>query len=91
MKPHGKCPSGTMKVSVNKDISCEGHEDFGCIEIKYVIHEGTQKDYHEKVGEPFDATTRQAYLPNNRDGHYLVRRLKYAFHRGLLFRVGTLL
>lgn len=89
VKPHGKCPSGTMKVSVNKDISCEGYEDFGSIEIKYVIYEGTQKEYHEKVGEPFDATTRLAYLPNNRDGHYLVRRLKFAFRHGLLFRIGT--
>ena len=89
VKPHGKCPSGTMKVSINKDNSCEGYEDFGSIEIKYVIYEGTQKDYHEKVGEPFDATTRQAYLPNNRNGHYLVRRLKFAFRHGLIFRVGT--
>lgn len=89
VKLTGKSPSGTMKVSVKQDISCQGYDTVGCIEIKYDIFEGVQKSYHEKEGESFDATTRYAYLPNTRDGYYLVKRLKFAFRRGMTFQIGT--
>ena len=37
----------------------------------------------------FGKTTRTAYLPDNDEGHDLLKRLEYAFAHGLTFEVAT--
>ena len=84
----GKSPSGTMNVEAS-DEDCPG---FGpgvkAIRITYDIPSGVQKDYHENPNQSFEGTTRVAYLPDNAEGKDLLKRLKYAWKHGLIFRIG---
>ena len=52
---------------------------------------GKQKSYHPQPGKSYEGTIRVAYLPDdlNGDGRKLLKRLIYAFERGLTFMVGT--
>ena len=75
-----------MRISVNLGISCEGHTNDATIKIDYNIFSGKQKEYHETEGKEFQGTARSAYLPDNDDGRRLLKRLKYAFSHGLIFR-----
>ena len=88
-EPQGTCPSGEMHISVDQALSCGGHENVGTIMIVYKIPAGRQKVYHETEGNTYPEIQRAAYLPDNDDGRRLARRLKYAFSRGLTFRIGT--
>ena len=87
-EPQGKCPSGEMHISVDQALSCGGHENVGTIIIVYKIPSGRQKVYHEITGKEYPGTERTAFLPDNDDGRRLLKRLKYAFSRGLTFRIG---
>ena len=78
-----------MRISVNLGVSCEGHTNDATIKIDYNIFSGKQKEYHETEGKAFQGTKRSAYLPDNDDGRRLLKRLKYAFSHGLIFRIGT--
>ena len=40
-------------------------------------------------GLPFAGASRIAYLPDNAEGRRLLKRLEYAFSKGLTFTVGT--
>ena len=87
--PQGKSPSGTMSVRVSRK-TCVGYENCGwSIVIKYQLHSGRQKPYHDNPGVPFAGTSRTAYLPLCPEGVSLLKRLKYAFEHGLTFTVGT--
>lgn len=88
-EPQGKSPSGQMTITVNPDIACEGYTNVGLIKIQYILNGGKQKEYHCEEGKPFSGDRRTAYLPDNDDGLYLLKRLKYAFHHGLTFCIGT--
>ena len=88
-EPQGKSPSGSMRISIKTNISCEGYDGLHTIQIEYKIYEGTQKVYHDQVGKSFKGVDRRAYLPYNNDGLQLLKRLKYAFLQGLTFRIGT--
>ena len=86
-EPQGKCPSGTMAVSISA-ARCSGyHED--SILISYNIPSGTQMSYHDNPGRRHGGKIAMAYLPNNADGQALLKRLKYSFLHGLSFAVGT--
>ena len=63
--------------------SCDGHHNYGSIEITYSIPNGKTKD-----GKYYHGTTRKAYLPNNDEGNEIYGLLEKAFYRGLLFTVG---
>ncbi len=63
----------------------------GTFVIDYRIHPDMQLAYHENPGRSFDGVTRRAYVPDCVDGRRLLKRLKYAFMRGLTFTVGTTL
>lgn len=88
-EPIGSCPVGTMKIRVKDSLHCDG---FGCMEtivITYSILDGIQSKEHENPGSLFTGTTRNAYLPYSEEGKALLKRLRYAFRRGLTFTVGT--
>lgn len=84
----GAMPTGTMRVDKLPDLTCDGHEP-GTLVISYRFDKGTQMSYHENPGLPYTSTYRVAYVPENKDGRNLLKRLKYAFTRGLTFDVGT--
>ena len=44
---------------------------------------------YRNPGSNFIGATRIAYLPDNADGRRLLKRLEYAFSKGLTFTVGT--
>lgn len=88
-EPRGKSPSGTMNVS-RSSTSCDGyHPSVGSIVIDYSMKSELQKTYHDNPGTIQMGKTARAYLPDNTDGRKLLKRLQYAFLRGLAFTVGT--
>ena len=50
---------------------------------------GTQMSYHDNPNTRHSSKFVSAYLPNCNDGRELLKRLKFAFMRGLTFTVGT--
>jgi hypothetical protein len=86
-EPQGKCPSGTMSVSI-RGTRCSGYQ-VNSILITYNIPPGTQMSYHDNPGRRHGRKCATAYLPNNTDGQNLLKRLKYSFLHGLSFAVGT--
>lgn len=87
--PIGTSPSGEMRVSTNKNMSCEGFSSVGTIVIDYKMFSGVQKEYHNETGRSFEGVNRRAFLPDNEDGRNLLKRLNWAFSHGLIFRIGT--
>jgi deltex-like protein len=87
-EPQGLCPSGTLTVSYSSSQTCSGFPA-GVITLDYNIPNGVQQSYHPSPGVAFSGAKRQAFLPDNREGRELLKRLKYAFTRGLTFTVGT--
>lgn len=89
-EPQGKSPSGTMTIKRLRNVPCPGLASASStLEITYTIPSGAQLSYHEHPGHRYGGTTRQAYVPDNIEGCRLLTRLKYAWNRGLIFRVGT--
>lgn len=88
-EPVGRMPSGSMTISVDPSMSCRGYETVGTIVITYEFPRGTQKQYHVNPGVEYQGTCRKAYLPDCEDGRNLLKRLGYAFARGLTFTIGT--
>ena len=81
MEPMGSCPPGTMTVySVPKD--CSGFPNDGSIKIYFVVTQNFEKPRHCGLEQ-------QAYLPKNEAGLDLLKRVAYAFSRGLSFEVVT--
>ena len=87
-EPIGKSPSGKMQVSTI-NMYCEGFSEVGTIVIDYTIFKGKQKEYHEEKGKEFAGINRRAFMPDNEDGRALLKRLKWAFSHGLIFRIGA--
>jgi deltex-like protein len=86
----GSAPkSGTM-IWKEKNGHLPGFpEGSGIIHIRYIIHSGTQEKEHPHPGKPFKGTVRVAYLPNTETGKHVLRLLKRAFDRRLIFTIGT--
>mmetsp|Transcript_11647 Transcript_11647/g.19375 ORF Transcript_11647/g.19375 Transcript_11647/m.19375 type:complete len:468 (+) Transcript_11647:138-1541(+) len=89
IEPQGLGPSGKMRITQVCHQFCTGFEAFGCYNIDYRIPNGVQKEYHDNPGIAFRGTNRRAYLPDNKEGSDLLKRLKYAWMHGLTFSVGT--
>ena len=87
-EPQGLCPLGTLTVSYSSSQACSGFPA-GIITLDYNIPNGIQNSYHPSPGVAYSGAKRQAFLPDNREGRELLKRLKYAFTRGLTFTVGT--
>ena len=85
----GTMPSGTMRVDGCPFLDCPGFPNIGSIKITYDMYGGVQKAYHINTGLEYKGTVREAYLPDTHEGRALLKRLQYAFRRGLTFTVGT--
>uniref|UniRef100_A0A4W6FEK6 E3 ubiquitin-protein ligase n=1 Tax=Lates calcarifer TaxID=8187 RepID=A0A4W6FEK6_LATCA len=66
-----------------------GFPDCGTIVIDYHIPSGTQTEKHPNPGQYYTGVNRRAYLPNNTEGNEVLKLLKKAFDRKLIFTVGT--
>jgi len=87
--PIGTCPKGTMTIQLKPDLHCAGHKSHGTFVLTYDIPSGTQSACHPAAGHTFTGTKRTAYVPGSPEGRMLIKRLRYAFARGLVFCVGT--
>jgi len=89
-EPQGKSPSGKLIIK-RLSIKCGGfeHQCHGSIMLGYELKGDVQKEYHPNPGVEYAGTTRTGYLPDNKDGNDLLKRLKYAWKRGLSFTIGT--
>ncbi|XP_038608001.1 E3 ubiquitin-protein ligase DTX3L [Tachyglossus aculeatus] len=86
-KETGNQPPGTMSTRV-LPTSLPGHPGCGTIEITYDIAAGRQAANHPCPGQPFQRTCRVAYLPNDAEGQAVLRLLRVAFDRKLIFTIG---
>jgi len=68
-------PSVTMMIQRCNKTHCGGHEHCGSIVIEYRLSD--------------NISTATTYLPETEEGRALLKRLKYAFCHGLMFKVGT--
>lgn len=60
-----------------------------CIVVYYIRILSTMlQERHPKPGQPFQGTSRHAYLPNNLEGQKALKLLKKAFDARLTFTVG---
>eukprot|EP00058_Branchiostoma_floridae_P023370 XP_002608860.1 hypothetical protein BRAFLDRAFT_241590 [Branchiostoma floridae] len=80
---------GTMKSKVDMFTKLPGYPKHGTIVIDYHFPRGTQGPEHPNPGRPYFATSRQAYLPDNREGREVLALLQRAFNQRLVFTVGT--
>ena len=86
----GSQPPGKMLVSFQKARTIEGcRPGSGLIYVTYEIPGGRQGKNHPHPGKPFTGTFREAYFPNTPEGRRVVRMMKVAFKRKLVFTVGT--
>ncbi|XP_066491979.1 probable E3 ubiquitin-protein ligase DTX2 isoform X2 [Tiliqua scincoides] len=86
----GTQPKGKMYVSTFPR-SLPGHEDCGSIRISYYIDKGIQGPEHPSPGAPYTARgfPRFCYLPDSEKGRKVLKLLKVAWKRRLIFTVGT--
>lgn len=81
-------PDATMMVR-QVPGKVNGHPNAkGFHEIQYNIPPGIQTEGHIRPGEPYRASTRIAYLPNNEEGTHVLKLLQLAFKRRLIFTIG---
>ncbi|XP_037254026.1 E3 ubiquitin-protein ligase DTX3L isoform X1 [Falco rusticolus] len=83
----GDQPEGIMSTRTLLS-SLPGYPRCGTIEIKYYMHGGIQTRNHPNPGKPYSATSRTAYLPDNKEGQEILQLLKRAFNQKLIFTVG---
>jgi deltex-like protein len=90
LESFGNCPKGTLSVVLKPHLHCDGHQFYGTYQLTYHIPDGVQGSCHDSPGHGFRGTIRKAFVPNvTSAGRDLVKRLQYAFARGLTFTVGT--
>ncbi|XP_019646327.1 PREDICTED: uncharacterized protein LOC109486858 [Branchiostoma belcheri] len=80
---------GTMRDRVDNYTTLPGYPKCGTIVIDYHFPAGTQGPEHPNPGRPYYATSRRAYLPDNREGREVLALLRRAFNQRLVFTVGT--
>ena len=52
------------------------------------LHSQSKQGMHENPCMPYAGTSRQAFLPNSREGNEILKLLKTAFDARLLFTIG---
>ncbi|XP_065196518.1 probable E3 ubiquitin-protein ligase DTX2 [Sycon ciliatum] len=87
----GTQPPGTMSVQYEQSHHCAGYEDDGLIIIKYAIPSGVQGPEHPNPGNRYSTHgfPRVCFLPHNADGEKILKLLRVAWERRLIFTVGT--
>lgn len=86
----GNQPSGVME-DLETFEALPGFSGCGSIVITYHFVDGIQGPEHPAPGEPYRAYAfpRQAYLPSNEKGKKVLKLLKEAWRRRLVFTIGT--
>ncbi|PFX14654.1 uncharacterized protein LOC111344503 [Stylophora pistillata] len=84
----GNQPPGEMRHRTER-YSVPGYEGDGTIVVDYDFPPGIQGKNHPHPGQRFGGTTRQAYLPDTREGREVLQLLRRAFDARLVFTVGT--
>lgn len=79
---------GVMKVT-RRWQSLPGYEGYGCIVIEYSFPPGIQGPEHPNTGKRYSGTSRQAFLPACEEGEQVLRMLRVAFKRRLVFTIGA--
>eukprot|EP00040_Diaphanoeca_grandis_P033463 m.205179 g.205179 ORF g.205179 m.205179 type:complete len:401 (+) comp32907_c1_seq1:204-1406(+) len=77
---------GTMYTKVIHG-SLQGFPGTKIIQIDYSFKNGIQGPEHPSPGQPYQGTRRIAYLPDDDDGQDILRMLKIAWERRLIFQV----
>ena len=75
----GDMPKGTMTATISNYMHCDGFRKYGTIII----------DYYFPSGMNYSGTSRECYLPYNKEGKEILGLLKVAFDRKLTFAIGT--
>uniref|UniRef100_A0A667ZNE9 E3 ubiquitin-protein ligase n=1 Tax=Myripristis murdjan TaxID=586833 RepID=A0A667ZNE9_9TELE len=83
----GTQPEGTMTVSRSWK-GLPGFEKHGVIIIEYHFPSGIQGPEHPNPGVKYAGTRRTAFLPACEEGEKVLRLLRKAFERRLIFTVG---
>ncbi|NXI38402.1 DTX3L ligase, partial [Galbula dea] len=83
----GDQPEGTMST-YRRSTSLPGYPSCGTIVITYDMHSGVQTSNHTNSGRRYSATSRVAYLPDNKEGQEVLQLLRRAFDQKLIFTVG---
>ncbi|NXG59241.1 DTX3L ligase, partial [Hemiprocne comata] len=84
----GDQPEGTMSTETVPN-HLPGYPSCGTIVITYSMQRGIQTNHHPNPGRHYDATTRVAYLPDNKEGREVLELLRRAFDQKLIFTVGS--
>ncbi|XP_067667852.1 uncharacterized protein [Haliotis asinina] len=82
----GNQPEGSMEVGLVDD-RLPGYSKYDTVVITYHIPDGIQGPAHPDPGEPYTGVTRKAYLPNSTKGMGILRLLRIAFKRKLIFTI----
>jgi len=87
----GSMPEGNLKIDYlgTGKLPLEGHESCGTIRLRMSFSDGTQGPEHPNPDQPYEGTSRTAYLPDTPDGRDILSLIKTAWDRKLLFRIGT--
>jgi hypothetical protein len=56
--------------------------------VDHIIPNGIQKDCHPMPNKPYRGIHTKMYIPNTEQGKVLLKKLKLAWNRALLFRIG---
>jgi Deltex C-terminal domain len=81
----GNSPSGSMSVSISSQ-DCSGYPGAGTIHVTYTMHGSYRRNSCKyETGSLFRVLLHSTYLPNTCSGKALLKRLEYAFQRGLSF------
>ncbi|XP_013874888.1 probable E3 ubiquitin-protein ligase DTX3 [Austrofundulus limnaeus] len=83
----GTQPMGTMTVT-RSWLSLPGYEGCGSITIQYSFPAGIQGPEHPNPGVRYSSTSRTAFLPACAEGEKVLKLLRKAFDRRLIFTVG---
>lgn len=84
----GNQPPGNITIKRINSGHLPGYEQFGIIAVSYSFPDGTQTEEHPHPGVNFGGTSRTGYFPDCPEGVKVVRLLKVAFDRRLVFTVG---
>ena len=89
LEKRGSCPTGVMIVEGSSSF-CLGFDETnseGSILITYHVARGIQKEYHPEPDREHPSLTYTGLLPENELGREVLKRLKCAWQRGLIFTV----
>ncbi|XP_033757350.1 probable E3 ubiquitin-protein ligase DTX3 [Pecten maximus] len=84
----GTQPPGHINIQRLSNGNLPGYEQFGIISVSYSFPNGVQGPEHPHPGTRFSGTSRTGYFPDCPEGVKVVRLLKVAFDRRLVFTVG---